>query len=123
MKHSDFNRLDLIILDGVEYRLSSHDSDGIVMVGVAAPHITRSITHSELEELLRSPRFRYVAKGASRAVAQRGLIGLPEHFRDLPEAKQETALWRQLYVEELLRYIDAGLSKRNESSVKPFYPP
>ena len=39
MKHSDFKRLDLFILDGAEYRLSSHDTDGIVVVGIAAPHI------------------------------------------------------------------------------------
>ncbi|MFB9221639.1 Mu transposase C-terminal domain-containing protein [Paracoccus cavernae] len=122
MKHSDFNRLDLIILDGAEYRVSSHDTDGIVLVGISAPQITRSITHGELEELLRSPRFRYVAKGASRAVAERALIGFPEHFRDLPEAKRDTALWRQLYVEELLRYVHAGLSKRSEPSVNAILP-
>lgn len=122
MKHSDFNRLDLIILDGAEYRLSSHDADGIVLVGIAAPHITRSITHGELEELLRSPRFRYVAEGASRAVAERGLTGLPEHFRDLSEARRKKALWKQLYVEELLRYLDANLTKRNESSVNAILP-
>lgn len=122
MKHNDFNRLDLIILDGAEYRLSSHDTYGIILVGIAAPNITRSITHGELEELLRSPRFRYIPQGASRAFAERGLTGLPEHFRDLPEAKRETALWKQLYVEELLRYIDAGLSKRNEPSVNAILP-
>lgn len=122
MKNFNINLLDLVILDGVEYRLASHEPEGIVLIGTAPPHLARSISHGELEELLRSPRFRYIPQGAARTAAERNLDGLPEYFRDLPEGKQETALWRLLFVEELLRCIKAGLARRNEASVNTILP-
>lgn len=122
MKHFNIKLLDLVILDGVEYRLASPEPEGIVLIGTAPPHPARSISHGELEELLRSPRFRYIPQGAARTSAERNLDGLPEYFRDLPESKQEIALWRLLFVEELLRCIEAGLVRRNEASVNTILP-
>lgn len=122
MQHVNINLLDLVILDGVEYRLASHEPEGIVLIGTAPPHPARSISHGELGELLRSPRFRCIPGGAARTAAERNLDGLPEYFRDLPEDKQQTALWRLLFAEELLRHIEAGLARRNEASVNAILP-
>lgn len=122
MKHSNFKDLDLFILDGVEYRFASSEPDGIVLIATAPPHASRSVTFNELEEMLHLPGFRYIPQGASRSSAERDLDGLPEHFRDLPEHKQEVALWRLGFVEELLRCIECGLAKRNEPSVKRILP-
>lgn len=122
MKHVNINLLDLVILDGVEYRLASHEPEGIVLIGTAPPHPARSVSHGELEELLRSPRFRCIPGGAARTAAERNLDGLPEYFRDLPDSKQQTALWRLLFAEELLRCIEAGLARRNEASVNTILP-
>lgn len=57
-----------------------------------------------------------------RSSAERDLEGFPEHFRDLPPDKQEVALWRHSFAEELLCYFDAGLAKRNEPSVALILP-
>lgn len=32
MQHFNINLLDLVILDGVEYRLASHEPEGIVLI-------------------------------------------------------------------------------------------
>lgn len=117
MKHSNFKDLDLFILDGVEYRFASSEPEGIVLTATAPPHASRSVTFSELEKMLRQPGFRYVPQGLARSSAERDLDGFPEHFRDLPPDKQEVALWRHAFAEELLCYLEAGLAKRNEPSV------
>lgn len=117
MKHSNFRDLDLFILDGVEYRFASSEPDGIVLIATEPPHASRSISFGELDEMLQLPGFRYVPQGLARSSAERDLDGLPEYFRDLPEDKQEVALWRHAFVEELQCYFDAGLAKRNEVSV------
>lgn len=117
MKHSNFKDLDLFILDGEEYRYASNEPEGIVVIATEPPHASRSISFSELDEMLQLPGFRYVPQGLARSSAERDLDGLPEYFRDLPEDKQEVALWRQAFAEELLRYFDARLAKRDEVSV------
>lgn len=122
MKHSNFKDLDLFILAGDEYLYTSSEPEGIVVTAAAPPHASRSISFDELEEMLRQPGFRYFPNGASRSSAERDLDGLPEHFRDLPQDKQDVALWRQAFAEELLCYLDAGLAKRNEASVARVLP-
>lgn len=116
MKHSNFKDLDLFILDGVEYRFASREPGGIVLTGTAPPHVPRSNSFNELEEMLRLPGFRYIPNGVPRSSAESDLDGLPEHIRDLPLDKQEVALWRHAFAEELLCYLDAGLAKRSEES-------
>lgn len=122
MKHSNFTDLDLFIFDAVEYRFASHEPGGIVLTGTAPPHPSRSISRGELEELLRTPNFRYIPQGAARSGAERNLDGLPENFRDLTQEKQKVTLYRQAYAEELLRCFESGLAKRNEPSVKLVLP-
>ena len=117
MKHSIFRDLDLFIFDGEKFRHASNEPGGIVVIATEPPHASRSISFSELDEMLQLPGFRYVPQGLARASAERELDGLPEYFRDLPEDKQEVALWRHAFAEELLCYFDAGLAKRNEVSV------
>ena len=122
MKHRNFKDLDIIVIDGVEHRFASSEPEGIVLIAADPPHASRSITFGELDEMLRLPGFRYIPSGAARSSAERDLDGLPEHFRDLPPDKQEVALWRQAFAEELLCYFDAGLAKRNEASVSLVLP-
>lgn len=122
MKHSNFKDLDLFILDGMEYRFASDEPEGIVLIATVPPHASRSISFDELEGMLRLPGFRYVPLGLARSSAARDLDGLPEYFRDLPEDQQKVALWRQAFAEELLRYFNVGLAKRNEVSVSLVLP-
>ncbi len=117
MKQQNFSALDLFVIDGAQYRLVSCEPGGIVLSAAEPPHPVRSITHDDLTRLLRTPGFRYIPRGATRAVSERNLGGFPEHFRDLPDDKRNIALWRREFAEELLSCYQTGLARRNEPSV------
>lgn len=122
MKHSTFSHADLFILDGQNYRYMSAAAEGIVLTMIDPPHSSRAILHAELEALMTSPGFRFLRGGLERAASERSLSELPPHFRDLPQAKREIALWRQAYVEEFLVQVQGGQAKRNEASVAAILP-
>lgn len=122
MKHSTFSHADFFILDGQNYRYMSAAAEGIVLTMIDPPHSSCAISHAELEALMTSPGFRFVRGGLERAASERSLSGLPPHFRDLPQAKREIALWRQAYVEEFLAQVQGGQAKRNEASVAAILP-
>ncbi|NGM47852.1 hypothetical protein G5B31_20185 [Rhodobacter sp. SGA-6-6] len=117
MKQQNFSPLDLFIIDGAQYRFVSCEPGGIVLSAAEPPHPVRSITHDDLTRLLRTPGFRYIPRGATRAVSERNLGGFPEHFRDLPDDRRDIALWRREFAEELLSCFQTGLARRNEPSV------